>query len=256
MLKQIKVNNKFYQLLYNGETYSITDKPLSDLTLKDTFEFYRFETGSSGNFNVVTFNDDAIILDHGVSYNQASKYLASIGNPKICAIIISHIHKDHIHDDAKLENYNAPICRTKKEVQDLNLKHFKFEPYTHQHGNLESLGTVITVRDKHFFWLTDAGNMNNIPRYNYTKAFCEVNYTSSGLKSALDDGVYERPLVERIIRDHLNKQQVEDWCINRHFNFDDLIFPLHMSKSSMDENIGIEDYYSLKIDNKEEHVTI
>jgi phosphoribosyl 1,2-cyclic phosphodiesterase len=222
---------------------------------KDRLFVKIFDTGSGGNFSVIKFNDNVIIIDLPNQYSREKliNKLATINLTvdDIDLVLITHEHGDHYSEKLirYLHSVNERIVFIfKNEIlnfeSDKNKKistfgllsrytDLKISLFENEHDDTTSFGYVFNIHGYKYVWATDISNMLKIPKDDYKKLFIEVSYDKKGLRDAMDAGIYSVTLVKRIMRSHNSKDAVEDFCMYNGISIKDVI-PLHMSKNSLD----------------------
>lgn len=204
-------------------------------------------TGSSGNCTIIKYNEDIILIDFG--YKNRKDFisdLAGIGlKPEdITVALNTHGHSDHylksIHNLLKKEGVKVARKPKKQYCQEIHI-----EAFENDHDDMISVGYVFTIKDFKFVWVTDSADMYAVPLYEYDLLCLECDYDKTGLKRCLDEGIYHRDLVKRIIRAHTEREYLEEW---KEINYPDVpLIPLHPSKNSLSQPIEPVMYYTVKI---------
>lgn len=82
-------------------------------------------SGSNGNCYYVGNNDEAVLIDAGISCRETEKRMRRLSLPinKVKAIFISHEHNDHIHGVEAISNkYNIPVYITEATLLESRLQ--------------------------------------------------------------------------------------------------------------------------------------
>lgn len=208
-------------------------------------------SGSNGNSYYVGNDQDAVLIDAGISCRETEIRMKRLGlSPrKIKAIFISHEHSDHIQGVTTLsKKYQLPVYVTPETKRGgrLNIKEhlsYSFTPYeTISVGNLAIVPfpKIHDAADPHSFIVssdtvsvgvfTDIGVAceNVIKNFQQCHAvFLESNYD----EGMLDTGSYPIQLKNRI-RDgkgHLSNRQALDLFLNHRPAFMSHLFLSHLS---------------------------
>lgn len=200
-------------------------------------------SGSNGNCYYVGNNDEAVLIDAGISCRETEKRMARIGlsMSKVKAIFISHEHSDHINGVPVLaKKYNLPVYITPRTTftgrqllnQELVYPFVAYKPmriggiavtaFPKFHDAAEPHSFVITCNGVKVAVITDIGIVCDHVIRNFAgchAAFLETNYD----EAMLMNGRYPYHLKRRISggRGHLSNRQALDLFINHK--------PAHMS---------------------------
>ncbi|RYE16459.1 MAG: MBL fold metallo-hydrolase, partial [Sphingobacteriales bacterium] len=169
--------------------------------------FTSLNSGSNGNCYYIANNDEAVLVDTGISCKETEKRMQALGlsMQKVKAIFISHEHGDHIKGLAGIAGkYNLPVFISKKTYykSGLSLKpsclQWLCADSSVQVGNLEvhAFTKRHDAEDPHSFTIgcngitvgvfTDIGAAcNNVTRHfnRCHAAFLESNYDEEMLEN-------------------------------------------------------------------------
>jgi len=189
-------------------------------------------SGSNGNCYYVGNDQEAILVDAGISCRETEKRMQRIGlsMQKVKAIFVSHEHSDHINGIPVLaKKYNLPVYITEATMHHGGLQLNKeqvqsFRPYEPVHiGELaikafpkfhdaaEPHSFIVSGKEINIGVFTDIGAACDHVILHFQKchaAFLEANYD----EDMLENGRYPRHLKNRIRGGHghlSNKQALE-----------------------------------------------
>jgi phosphoribosyl 1,2-cyclic phosphodiesterase len=189
-------------------------------------------SGSNGNCYYVGNDQEAILIDAGISCRETEKRMKRIGlsMQKVKAIFVSHEHSDHINGIPVLaKKYNLPVYITEATLYHGGLQLNKeqvqsFKPYEPVHiGELavkafpkfhdaaEPHSFIVSGKEINIGVFTDIGVPCDHVIMHFQKchaAFLEANYD----EDMLENGRYPRHLKNRIRGGHghlSNKQALE-----------------------------------------------
>jgi phosphoribosyl 1,2-cyclic phosphodiesterase len=186
-------------------------------------------SGSNGNCYYLEDNDDAILVDAGISAKQIVERMARLGlSPsKLRGVFISHEHSDHIRGlDAFTRRYAVPVFMTSKTysaygkiIRGSSLNYFLpgkpvqlgkicVNPFLKSHDAAEPCSFSISSGNKTVAVMTDIGlQCANVIDHlkNADAIFLESNYDDDMLRT----GYYPPYLKARISSDlgHLSNTQ-------------------------------------------------
>ncbi len=220
-------------------------------------------SGSKGNSTLISTNNIKVLIDLGTTCSYAEKALERIGtNPSdIYAILVTHIHSDHIKGlKVFIKKYNPIIYVTEKLLPLLEneIGNFRYEFYQDKkaiindleiniiktsHDAEESIGFIINNKDTSLVYITDTGYINK--KYfniltNKNMYILESNHDVKMLK----EGPYPYYLQQRVISDkgHLSNKQASDYlCKFIGDNTKKIIFA-HISEHNNTEEKVIETF--------------
>lgn len=186
-------------------------------------------SGSNGNCYYLENDDDAILIDAGVSTKQIVERMARLGLSlsKLRGVFISHEHTDHIRGiDVFSRKQAVPVFMTQKThassgrfIKDnpvsffspgrpVQLSNICVHPFLKSHDAIEPCGFSVSSGGRSVAVLTDVGlHCENVIKHiqNADALFLESNYDDQMLKT----GPYPVHLKKRIASDrgHLSNTQ-------------------------------------------------
>jgi phosphoribosyl 1,2-cyclic phosphodiesterase len=189
-------------------------------------------SGSNGNCYYIGNNDDAILIDAGISTRQtlARMQVQNLDPSRIKAVFISHEHADHVYGARVMgKKLRVPVFLTSQTYMAMHAHHrpmaprffkpgvevqigsFRIHPFLKRHDAAEPCSFRIEYKGIHTGVLTDIGSacenvINNISQCHVL--FLETNYD----EKMLWNGNYPWPLKKRIASDmgHLSNDQAFD----------------------------------------------
>ncbi len=193
-------------------------------------------SGSCGNCFYVSHNDNALLVDIGISCKQVVERLALLGETpeKIKGIFVTHEHTDHIKGvDVFARKFNVPIFATKgtinngflcsnenlvneiKSNETLKVAGLSIEAFSKSHDAAEPVSYTIR-NDKTLSIITDVGHacrnvIDNVHESDFL--ILEANHDLN----MLEDGPYPYFIKQRIGSDigHLSNLQ-SGLCVLEH----------------------------------------
>ena len=189
-------------------------------------------SGSNGNCYYVGNENEAVLVDVGISARQITLRIEQVGIPlhKIKAIFVSHEHADHIRGVRVFsKRFNLPVYITRKTYvgttkkylpqysrffepgETINIGDLKVHSFAKWHDAAEPCSFRIENGSKSVGVMTDIGQpcqnvIQHIKQSNIL--FLESNYDEDSLWK----GAYPWPLKKRIASDHghlSNKQALD-----------------------------------------------
>ena len=200
--------------------------------------FTSLNSGSNGNCYLIGNNNDAVLIDAGLSCKETEKRMKKLNLKMSCikAVFISHEHIDHVKGLELLSlRYNLPVYITKKTQEALrvilpqkNVIHFELNDkitigelvitaFPKFHDAADPSSFIVSSGESKVGVFTDIGKVceNVITHFKQCHAaFLEANYD----EQMLDNGKYPYLLKKRIKGDfgHLsNNQALELFTIHR-----------------------------------------
>ena len=222
-------------------------------------------SGSNGNCYYVGNQEDAVLIDGGISCREIEKRMKRLGLSikNVKAVFVSHEHGDHIHGISTLaRKHRLPIHITPGTLQYGNLRISEDRVFTLRahdpfcYGNLKVIAFPKhhDACDPHSFIVssdtvnvgifTDLGMAcENVIRYfrQCHAAFLEANYD----EAMLENGGYPRALKNRISSDkgHLSNKQAMQLFITHRPSFMSHLFLSHLSKHNNTPKIVKEMFF-------------
>ncbi|UKT65233.1 MBL fold metallo-hydrolase [Pedobacter mucosus] len=218
--------------------------------------FSSINSGSNGNCYYVGNNNEAILVDVGLTCKEVEKRLvrSALSISKIKAIFISHEHSDHIKGLAVLaRKYNLPVyisadtLRNSKlllnehnvfsltHLQEIYIGDLKITAFSKHHDAADPFSFTVECCDVRVGVFTDIGSVCDrlISQFkNCHAAFLEANYDSK----MLANGSYPYFLKQRITsgKGHLSNAQALALFVNHKSpNMSHLLLS-HLSKDNND----------------------
>jgi phosphoribosyl 1,2-cyclic phosphodiesterase len=180
--------------------------------------FSSINSGSNGNCYYVGTQNEAILVDVGISCRELEKRLArlNLNLSIIKAIFISHEHTDHIKGlNVLCKKHNIKVYITKPTLHNSNLKladnlinhfyddtpivigDFTIKPFRKNHDAADPFSFTISIKQHNIGIFTDIGSVcNNLINHfkNCNVVFLEANYDTD----MLENGNYPIFLKNRI----------------------------------------------------------
>jgi len=211
-------------------------------------------SGSNGNCYYVGNQDEAVLIDGGISCRETEKRLKRLGLSikKVKGVFISHEHGDHIHGVTTLsKKHQLPVYITPETLQHGNLTVREDRIFTFRAGIPLTIGNLrVTAFQKfHDAWdpysfmvSSDSVNVGiftdiGLPCENVKRhfglchaAFLEANYD----EMMLETGGYPQALKNRIRggQGHLSNRQALDLFTAYRPSFMSHLFLSHLSRSN------------------------
>jgi phosphoribosyl 1,2-cyclic phosphodiesterase len=216
--------------------------------------FTALNSGSNGNCYYIGNDDDAILIDAGLSCKEIEKrlQLVNLSIQKVRAIFISHEHIDHIKGVELLsKRYHLPVYITELTLQNSRFRVPKSNTkilqnnqsitigglvvtaFTKSHDAADPTSFTIVYNQKKVGVFTDIGHVCDNVIFHFKQchaAFLEANYDDE----MLENGPYPFHLKNRIRGDkgHLsNLQALELFTNHRHEALSHLLLS-HLSKEN------------------------
>jgi len=216
-------------------------------------------SGSNGNCYYVGNEDDAVLIDAGISCRETERRMLRLGLPirRVRAIFISHEHSDHINGVTVLaRKYQLPVYITPPTMINGHLsldEHLTF-PFTafqtvtvgelqvtafpKQHDASNPHSFIVTCRDIKVGVFTDIGiACEQVVSYfrQCHAAFLEANYD----EEMLEKGGYPFHLKRRIRggQGHLSNKQALELFLTHKPPFMSHLLLSHLSKNNNDPRL-------------------
>ncbi|MDQ3290230.1 MAG: MBL fold metallo-hydrolase [Bacteroidota bacterium] len=211
-------------------------------------------SGSNGNCYYIGNEEDAILVDAGISCRETEKRIRRLGlsMSKLRAIFISHEHSDHIRGLTVLaRKYRLPVFITPATLRHSRLDFEQlftipligYEPipigdlsiigFPKSHDASDPHSFLITYRDIKVGVFTDIGFACDHVIHHFKQchaAFLETNYDDD----LLNNGYYPYYLKNRIrsTKGHLSNKQALDLFIEHKSPFLSHVLLAHLSKNN------------------------
>lgn len=211
-------------------------------------------SGSNGNCYYVGTQDEAVLIDGGISCRETEKRMKRLGLSikKVKGVFISHEHGDHIHGVTTLsKKYQLPVYITRDTLQHGKLTVREDRIFTFQAGTPLMIGNlritafpkfhdasdpysfVVSSASVNVGIFTDIGLacQNVISHFGQCHAaFLEANYD----EAMLENGGYPQVLKNRIRggQGHLSNRQALDLFTTYRPSFMSHLFLSHLSRNN------------------------
>lgn len=225
-------------------------------------------SGSNGNCYYIGNNDEAILVDIGISNLQLVKRLKEAELPlnKIKAILISHEHSDHIKGlrvACDKNNISAYLTRkTWENIKDehkprsftlfeagntIHIGNIKIHSFRKQHDAIDPVSFRVEIDGTNVAVLTDLGIADTHIKEHLVQcdvAFLESNYEPE----ILENGGYPYYLKRRVASDigHLSNQQAFELVNSLNSSRLKTIFLSHISENNNKLDIAMETFKPLE----------
>jgi phosphoribosyl 1,2-cyclic phosphodiesterase len=211
-------------------------------------------SGSNGNCYYIGSNENAILIDGGISCRETEKRLKRLGLNirRIRAIFVSHEHGDHVHGIPTIsKKYKVPVYITPetlrhgnleiqthlinpfKAYETINIGDISVTPFPKLHDASDPHSFVIASHNVKVGVFTDIGFPCEHVRKNFSEChavFLEANYD----ESMLEHGSYPYPLKNRIRggKGHLSNVQALNLFNDHRPPFMTHLFLSHLSREN------------------------
>ncbi len=217
-------------------------------------------SGSNGNCYYVGNNEEAVLIDAGISCREIEKRMARLGlrMDRLKAIFISHEHSDHICGvEVISRKYSLPVYITPAtmlhgrlrlghvvdftEHQCVQIGSLKITPFTKAHDAAHPHSFVVADHEVTIGVFTDLGvPCSNLISYfkRCHAAFLEANYDDAMLEA----GRYPFFLKRRIRggRGHLSNAQALQLFVEHRPSFMSHVLLSHLSKDNNSPELALE----------------
>ena len=231
-------------------------------------ELCALASGSNGNCYYIGTEDEAILIDVGVSRKQVMLRMQEKGldSKKIKGIFISHEHADHTRGVKILGKYlNIPVYMTKGTFENtwnpnrpgayglfipgesLQLGKFTIHPFLKKHDAANPCSFRVEVNGKNIGVMTDIGEVCENVSYHFSlcdAVFLESNYD----KTMLIEGNYPYHLKQRVLSSvgHLSNEQAFELAKNHASPKLQHIILSHLSGENNTPEIAFNTFKSLE----------
>jgi phosphoribosyl 1,2-cyclic phosphodiesterase len=211
-------------------------------------------SGSNGNCYYIGNQDEAILIDAGLSCRETEQRLKrlELSMKKIKGIFVSHEHSDHIYGVSSLSKRNKlPVYITEKTMiqgrlrlkEELTVAFKPYEPTAIGGITVTAFPTFHDASDPHNFMVsfnsvnvgvfTDIGRASEDVTRHFEQchaAFLESNYD----EDLLESGSYPVSLKDRIRggKGHLSNTQAMELFLNHRPPFMSHLFLSHLSENN------------------------
>ena len=211
-------------------------------------------SGSNGNCYYVGNENEAVLIDAGISCREIKKRMARQGLPfeKVKAVIVSHEHSDHIRGIETLtRKYSMPVyitsetlkysglyidrdfVRSFKSYEPIVIGNLSIHPFPKHHDASDPYSFIVSSGNVHVGVFTDIGTPCENVIHHFSKchaAFLEANYD----EKMLEEGSYPYYLKQRIRGDkgHLSNHQALELFIKYRPAFMSYLFLSHLSQNN------------------------
>ncbi len=209
-------------------------------------------SGSNGNCYYIANQDEAILIDAGISCRETERRMKRLGlsMANVRAIFITHEHSDHINGIPSIQKkYNLPIyitTRTLLKTQLRKTEAYHFEPYEPisigkltvrafpiPHDAVDPHNFIISNESVNVGVFTDIGSITDHVIHNFKQchaAFLESNYD----EELLETGRYPLSLKNRIRQGygHLSNVQAAQLFTTHRPDFMSHLFLGHLSRNN------------------------
>lgn len=208
-------------------------------------------TGSKGNSYILENENEALLIECGVSVNDIKKAL-NFNLSKVVGCICTHEHFDHskaIYDVIKLGIdmyaskgtlekrfvFSLPRATMIKSKETVKIGNFKVMAFDVKHDAAEPLGfliehpdcgKVLFLTDTYYCSYTFPGLNNIIIEANYSKEIIDRKYGADSDKEFLRN---------RILKSHFSLQNCKDMLSANNLSQVNNIVLIHLSDSNSDE---------------------
>jgi phosphoribosyl 1,2-cyclic phosphodiesterase len=216
-------------------------------------------SGSNGNCYYVGHDNEAVLIDAGISCREIEKRMDRLGLPmnRLKAVFISHEHIDHIRGVRTLaDKYELPVYQTPAILSSspgildrshayffqsdmpVSIGELKITPFKKYHDAVDPFSFVVERQGVKVGIFTDIGTACK-PLIHYFKqchaAFLESNYD----EDMLETGGYSAHLKRRIrgAKGHFSNEQALHLFVNHRPSFMSHLLLSHLSKNNNDPEL-------------------
>lgn len=221
--------------------------------------FSSLNSGSNGNCYYVGNNEEAVIVDVGISCREVERRMKSVSLDlrKVKAIVVSHEHTDHIRGVEMLsKKYSLPVYITGKTASISNLRissslqkefdateticigSLRVKPFKKYHDAVDPHSFMISSGGINVGVFTDLGQPCNELSAHFSQcdaAFLEANYDTNMLES----GSYPYFLKKRICGGlgHLSNTEALEIFVKHRSNSLQYLLLAHLSRDNNCPNL-------------------
>jgi Metal-dependent hydrolases of the beta-lactamase superfamily I len=215
------------------------------------FEVHVLASGSDGNCTVIEFDDEAIMIDAGISYKRTMELMNQEGfdHKKLKALLITHEHSDHIAGAGPVSRkFDIPVMCNRatfdssgftkvvyseiKTMSSFCVGHMEITPLPTSHNAAEPNAFLVEAGGRKVLLATDTGMLTFQVEHALAEAdiaVIESNYD----KKMLVEGPYPLYLKRQIASDKGHLSNVDcAGAIKRTAKENRQIFLAHLSKTN------------------------
>jgi len=215
-------------------------------------------SGSKGNTTYIETKETKILIDAGNSSKYIINKLVELNvEPKeIDAILITHIHSDHVKGlQVLLKHINPCVYLTKKmhkyldfisnfkyiETDNFNIKDIEINVIKTSHDAPDSVGYIVNNNNKSIVYITDTGYINK-KYYNILSNRDIYIMESNHDVEMLNNGRYPFELRQRILSDkgHLSNYDSSKYLCEFIGNNTKKIILAHLSEENNTPNLAYD----------------
>jgi len=211
-------------------------------------------SGSNGNCYYVGNDQEAVLIDAGISCREIKKRMTRLGLDidKVKAVIVSHEHSDHIRGIETLSRkYSIPVYITAETLkysglfldtelvksfkagEPINVGRLAIHPFPKHHDASDPFSFIISGNGVNIGVFTDIGLPCENVIHHFQQchaAFLEANYD----EKMLEEGTYPYYLKQRIRGDkgHLSNKQALELFLNHRPAFMSHLLLSHLSQNN------------------------
>ncbi|MDR0309324.1 MAG: MBL fold metallo-hydrolase [Candidatus Methanoplasma sp.] len=223
------------------------------------FEVHVLASGSDGNCTVIQFDDEAVMIDAGISCRRTMGLMEreGIDSKALKALLVTHEHSDHISGAGVVSRkFNIPVMCNRATFDCSNIGNVSYAeiktmgsfcvgsmnitPLPTSHNAVEPNAFLVEAEDKKVLVATDTGKLTFQIEHALKEAdvaVIESNYD----KKMLAEGPYP-PYLKRLIASEIGHLSNIDCAgaIKRTMNENRQIFLAHLSKTNNAPDIARE----------------
>lgn len=219
-------------------------------------------SGSNGNCYYIGNQDEAVLIDAGISCKETEKRMRNLGlsMSKVKAVFISHEHIDHIKGiEVLASRYELPVYITQATLQNshtrppahlirnftahqpVHIGNIIVTPFPKNHDAADPHSFIVAIGGLRTGVFTDIGACCQHVHAYFSRchaAFLEANYDDH----MLDNGRYPFHLRKRIKGDqgHLSNAQAVELFLNHRPSHMTHLLLAHLSRDNNDPNVALE----------------
>lgn len=215
------------------------------------FEVKTLGSGSRGNCHILTPGGGSpLLLDAGLPIKKIREGL-SFGLSCLSGALITHEHKDHCLAVKDLIRASVDVYATPGTIEALNLESHRLHPIKFHkwfrvgewrirafpvvHDAADACGYVIAIEDERILYLTDTA-YSPYTFKGLTRIMLEANYDPDILKKNVEQGLVDKAVMHRVIRNHMSIQRAMEFLRANDLDNVKEIVVIHAS----DDNSNVE----------------